>query len=160
MITLSASENDSANSQNNRQKMEVLLMFDKKQPEKQPEVIHSYTRADALRDGVLVDAGAIASEVGFKYSVALSRAAWEKCVAVPSGIIGQDEVGRLYDVLHMLAASIRRGEDTATVSFAVHVRNSNRRGCRPSFRSTLCAGRGTRASPSSPSCCLVKTRVG
>jgi hypothetical protein len=127
--------------------MEVLLMFDKKQPEKQPEVIHSYTRADALRDGVLVDAGAIASEVGFKYSVALSRAAWEKCVAVPSGIIGQDEVGRLYDVLHMLAASIRRGEDATTVSFAVHVRNSNRRGVPPLVPLYAVCGPGDEGEP-------------
>ncbi len=51
-------------------------MFENKQPEKQPEIIHSYTRQEALRDGVLIDASATASEVGFKYNVALSRAAW------------------------------------------------------------------------------------
>jgi hypothetical protein len=49
------------------------------------DVIHVYTRADALRDGVLIDAGQMAQEAGVRWPVAFATAAWAKCVAVPSG---------------------------------------------------------------------------
>jgi hypothetical protein len=59
------------------------------------ELIHRYTRADALRDGVSIDVSATAREAGFKYPVALTAAAWAKCVAVPPGVLCQAEAGRL-----------------------------------------------------------------
>ena len=59
------------------------------------DLIHSYTRADALRDGVLIDVSAVAREAGIRYPVALTRAAWGRCVAVPPGVLCQDEAGRL-----------------------------------------------------------------
>jgi hypothetical protein len=61
--------------------------------------IHSYTRADALRDGVLIDVSPAAREAGIRYPVALTRAAWQRCVKVPRGVPCQDEEGRLWDVL-------------------------------------------------------------
>ena len=63
------------------------------------DLIHSYTRADALRDGVLIDVSAVAREAGIRYPVALTQAVWERCVAVPPGVRCQDEAGRLWDVL-------------------------------------------------------------
>jgi hypothetical protein len=39
------------------------------------EVISRYTRADALRNGVLIDVSAPAREAGFRWPVALARAA-------------------------------------------------------------------------------------
>ena len=45
------------------------------------ELISTYTRAQALDDGVLVDVSAIAAEAGFKWPAAMTRAAWEDCVA-------------------------------------------------------------------------------
>ena len=36
--------------------------------------IHTYTRAQALADGVLVDAGPLAKEAGFRWPVALTQA--------------------------------------------------------------------------------------
>jgi hypothetical protein len=63
------------------------------------DLIHSYTRADALRDGVLIDVSPTAREAGIRYPVALTRAAWGRCVAVPPGVLCQDESGRLWDVL-------------------------------------------------------------
>jgi len=45
------------------------------------EVVSSYSRARALEDGVLVDAGAMAQEAGFKWPVAITAAAWSDCVA-------------------------------------------------------------------------------
>jgi hypothetical protein len=48
------------------------------------EVIHRYTRADALRDGVLIDTSPTAREVGIKFPVALMAAAWAKRVTLPA----------------------------------------------------------------------------
>ena len=72
------------------------------------DLIHRYSRADALRDGVLIDVSATAREAGIRYPVALTCAAWARCVAVPAGVIGQDEAGRLWDVLMVLRALIRQ----------------------------------------------------
>ncbi len=54
------------------------------------------------RDGMLIDVSATGREAGFKYPVTLTAAAWAKCVAVPAGVLCQDEPRRLWDVLTML----------------------------------------------------------
>lgn len=113
----------------------------------QHDLIHRYSRADALRDGVLVDASTLAREVGFRYGVALTRAAWERCVAIPEGVVGQDEAGRLFDVLHMLAATIRRGADGTEVPFRVHVRNSSGGGVPPAVPLVAVCGPGDGGEP-------------
>jgi hypothetical protein len=38
------------------------------------DLIHRYTRAGALADGVLVDVSAVAREAGIRFPVALTRA--------------------------------------------------------------------------------------
>lgn len=65
-------------------------------------VIFSYSRAEALADGTLRDAGEMAKEAGFKYPVALTSATWEKCVTVPPFALSESEEGRLWDVLSVL----------------------------------------------------------
>src|SRR5262245_56087836 len=40
--------------------------------------------------------------------VALTAAAWSRCVAVPPGVLCQDEAGRLWDVLTMLRVAAGR----------------------------------------------------
>ena len=74
-------------------------------------VISTYTRAQALLDGNLVDAGCMAGEAGFKWPVALTAAAWADCVAWSAADskaqTHQDESGRLWDVLFMAAYAIR-----------------------------------------------------
>lgn len=95
-------------------------------------VIGAYTRAQALADGVLVDAGPMAREAGFTIPVALTRAAWTKCVEVPPEVFGQDETGRLWDVLNLLGFEIRRSGGTRNeIRFRLHVRDSNRDGTPP-----------------------------
>src|SRR3954465_10255376 len=89
------------------------------------DLIHRYSRADALRDGVLVDVSATAREAGIRFPVALTRAVWERGVAVPPGVLCQDEAGRLWDVLWLLACAVRRCGRGPAVRFAVHVRNNN-----------------------------------
>ena len=49
----------------------------------------------AFRDGVLIDVSATAREVGIRYPVALTRGVWERCVAIPPGVVCQDEAGQL-----------------------------------------------------------------
>lgn len=89
------------------------------------EIIHRYTRAEAIADGVLVDATAMAKEAGFRYPIALTQAVWEKYVKVPPGVEAQDEAGRLWDVLSMLRHAIGRSQSDDTLLFQLHVRNSN-----------------------------------
>ena len=75
------------------------------------EVISTYTRAQAIAEGVLVDAGAIAQEAGYRWPVALTAAAWSDCVAWTDADseaqVHQDPSGRLWDVLFMGAYAIR-----------------------------------------------------
>jgi hypothetical protein len=53
------------------------------------EVIYSYTRAQALADGVQVDVTKTAQEAGIKFPVFLSRMVFDAYVAVPEGVTGQ-----------------------------------------------------------------------
>jgi hypothetical protein len=111
------------------------------------DLIHRYTRADALRDGVLIDVSATAKEAGFKYPVALTAAAWGKCVTVPPGVPCQDEAGRLWDVVWMLRCAIARQDAGRVVAFALHVRNDNRERTPPLVRLKAVSGPGDRGEP-------------
>jgi hypothetical protein len=106
------------------------------------EPVHRYTRADALRDGVLIDVSAIARETGIRYPVALTVAVWERCVAVPPDVLWQDEAGRLWDVVWMLRCAICRRSAGDVVHFALHVRNDNRDGTPPLVRLNAVCGPG------------------
>ncbi len=80
------------------------------------EAISTYTRAQAIEDGVLVDAGSMAREVGFTGSVALTSAVWADCVAWTDDDgekqTHQDQSGRLWDVLYMASHAIRTSKDS------------------------------------------------
>jgi hypothetical protein len=112
------------------------------------DLIHRYTRLDALRDGVLIDVSATAKEAGFKFPVAVTAAVWSKCVEVPAGVRCQDEAGRLWDVLMMLRFAIHGSKDGARlVRFAVHVRNDNRDRTPPLVRLKALCGPGDQGEP-------------
>ncbi|MCE9564258.1 MAG: hypothetical protein K8U57_19620 [Planctomycetes bacterium] len=108
------------------------------------EVIHSYTRANALADGVLIDVSETAREAGIRFPVALTQAVWEGFVRVPEGVEAQDERGRLWDVVWMLRNAIARTQGD-TCNFTVYVRNDNRRP-KPFQFKALCHG-GDNAEP-------------
>lgn len=83
------------------------------------DVVHAYTRAQALADGVLVEAGEMALEAGFKVPVALTSAVFEDCVAWTEGDeqrkpCGQSADGRLWDVLWMAYNAARRTDGNST----------------------------------------------
>lgn len=66
-------------------------------------VIHTYSRAQAIEDGVLVDVSTTAKEAGINFPVALTSAVWALYV-VPSDKLeghGQSISGRLWDLLWM-----------------------------------------------------------
>src|SRR5713226_2372951 len=77
------------------------------------DVIYAYTRAQALEDGVLVDVSETAKEAGINFPVALTATVWGQYVEVPEGVTGQDETGRLWDILWMFrCAAVRFNGDT------------------------------------------------
>ena len=91
-------------------------------------VIYAYTRKQAIADGVQVDVTKTAKEAGISFPVFLTRSVFEAYVAVPAGVSGQDEAGRLWDVLWMLRCAIisSRGQGDR-VPVTLYVRNDNRR---------------------------------
>ena len=66
------------------------------------EVISTYTRAQAIEDGVLVDVSKTAREVGLKWPVAITAGVWATINDIPPKLQGiQDVEGRLWDVVWM-----------------------------------------------------------
>ena len=98
------------------------------------EVIHTYTRQQAIEDGYLIDVSHQAVEARFCYPVAMTRAVWEDCVAWSDDDSQrqayQDEAGRFWDVLWMASrAALRsRGE---RVRFQLYRVPRGGRGVRP-----------------------------
>ena len=87
------------------------------------DIIDSYSRADAIEDGVMIDASEMAKEAGLKFPVAITATVWDKYVEVPEGVEGQDEQGRLWDLLNMLLFAIKRGCEGSELLFTVLVNN-------------------------------------
>ena len=109
-----------------------------------PIVIHSYTRAQAIEDRVLVDVTEMAKEAGFKHPVALTATVWGDYVCVPESVECQDEKGRLWDILNMLRFAIRKDDAGSEVSFSLKVNNSGKP--EPVYLKSVC-GPGDDAEP-------------
>lgn len=83
----------------------------------------SYSRAEALRDGVLADVSDTAREAGFSYPVAVTSAVWLD-VVVPTELDrahGQSTEGRLWDILWVLRHHARRTSAAEVLLFDVLV---------------------------------------
>ena len=90
-------------------------------------IIYAYTRAQAIADGVQVDVTTTAQEAGIRFPVFITRTAFDAYVTVPPDVTGQDEAGRLWDVVWMLRHAIRKATPGQTrLPFALYVRNDNR----------------------------------
>jgi len=90
-------------------------------------VVYSYTRAQAVADGVQVEVSKVAQEAGIKFPMFLTRAVFDAYVAVPPNVTGQDEAGRLWDVVWMTRFAIMRSRGhTDRLPVALYVRNDNR----------------------------------
>ena len=78
-------------------------MSNEKYPELFGDLVYSYTRADALRDGVLV-ALPHAQAVGFRVPVAITDTAYAACIAWPETDPKLSNILRLREEMVLLAA--------------------------------------------------------
>lgn len=87
------------------------------------EVIHSYTRAQALADGSLVDVTETAREAGFRLPVAVTRTVWVRYCEWPEELgTGQSTEGRLWDVLWLAVWAARTAaEPSARITYTLGV---------------------------------------
>jgi hypothetical protein len=101
------------------------------------DIIDIYTRRQAIEDGVLVQLSgpgyqgdpwvpAMVAEAGFRYPIAMTATVFCRYVAPLEGdgeelAPCQDIKGRLWDVLWMLKAAIRRGLGGEIVRFCLRV---------------------------------------
>lgn len=89
------------------------------------EPIYSYTRAQALADGVLVDVTGAAREAGFRVPTAMTAAAWLKTVAWRHADCKrkptQDEAGRLWDVVWLGLIAARGAQGRSRVAYQLCV---------------------------------------
>ncbi len=68
------------------------------------DIISTYSRAQAIEDGVLVDVSPVAKEAGIKFPTAVTQGVWAGVVE-PDDIAkshGESEQGRLWDIIWML----------------------------------------------------------
>jgi hypothetical protein len=88
----------------------------------------TYSWTQAVHDGRLIDVTETARDTGFNYPVAVTRAAWRRCVQPPERAEGQDETRRLSNVLDPLIGRIRSiaGPGDA-LHYQVRVRDGDRK---------------------------------
>lgn len=98
------------------------------------DVIHRYTRKQAVEDGTLVDLTAnpetakLVKEAGFTVPVAMTYSSFAKCVCAIGEELsnGQSVTGRLWDVLHMLRVAIKSSGNTNRITYKLRVRNGKK----------------------------------
>ena len=91
-------------------------------------VVYSYSRAQAVADGVQVEVTKTAQEAGIRFPVFLTRTVFDAYVAVPPDVTGQDEAGRLWDIVWMTRFGILRAKPGADrIPVALYVRNADNR---------------------------------
>jgi hypothetical protein len=88
-------------------------------------IISSYSRAQAIEDGVLVDVSETAREMGIKFPTAVTTAVWSRYCEDPDKIPGQDVKGRLWDVLWMFRQTARK-TDGPHLQFKLYVAMTDR----------------------------------
>lgn len=92
------------------------------------KIIYAYTRKQAIADGFQVEVTEAAREASIRFPVFITRSVFENYVAVPPNVSGQDEAGRLWDVVWMLRFAIQKAQPgRSRLPFALYVRNDNRR---------------------------------
>ncbi|HML53663.1 MAG TPA: hypothetical protein PKC79_06170 [Solidesulfovibrio magneticus] len=84
-------------------------------------IIFSYTRAQAIADGVLIDVTAQAAEVGFKVHTVVTDHLYGEYVVPPAGLEGEGQSieGRLHDLLFRTLLAAKAIRDSDRVEFDV-----------------------------------------
>ena len=74
------------------------------------EVIYSYTRKQAIEDGVLIDVTEMAREAGIRYPVAVTSTVYYEYIVPDDKLTGhgQSVEGRLWDVLWMFRINAQK----------------------------------------------------
>ena len=91
-------------------------------------VVYAYTRSQAVADGVQVEVSKVAAEAGIRLPVFLTRTVYDAYVTLPPDVAGQDEAGRLWDIVWMLRFAIIRSQPGAQrIPVALYIRNDNLR---------------------------------
>lgn len=87
------------------------------------EIIHTYSRRQAIEDGTLVELPeTVCREAGFRWPVVVTRTVWEQCIHWPEDEQGlQDTQGRMWDVLWMARNAGLRAPNTSRVEYRLHV---------------------------------------
>lgn len=88
------------------------------------EIISSYSRAQAIEDGMLVDISEMAREAGFKFPTVLTQAVFAVCTP-PKGNRIQSFAGRAWDVLTMAGYAMRRYQGKDRAPFVVKIGAKN-----------------------------------
>lgn len=101
-------------------------------------VIHSYSRAEAIDDGVLVDMTnytpegqsiALLTEAGFCVPLAVTRSVYDRLITLPDDYIGiQDVTGRFWDILTCLREAIKSNPDNVEILFGAYSTRVNNNG--------------------------------
>lgn len=83
------------------------------------EIIHSYTRKEAVADGFQVRIpDDIRTEAGILFPVFVTRSVWDKYLKAPVEMKHQDLEGRTWDMLYMLRIRAARN-NSSSLSFQV-----------------------------------------
>jgi len=107
-------------------------------------IIYSYTREQAIADGVLVDVSKTAREAGFLWPFAMTAEVWNLIERIPKKYSHEDIAGRLWDVLMVARASIRsaqRQQDVILFDVILHQDHHEK------VRLKLHSGPGDRGEP-------------
>jgi type I site-specific restriction-modification system R (restriction) subunit len=87
--------------------------------------ISTYTRVQALDDGVLVDVSKEAKHAGFRLPIAVTEAVWQNYIEWSdedtSNQTIQDSAGRLWDVLWMFRQAINTSKDSNQVIYQLNL---------------------------------------
>jgi len=110
-------------------------------------IIFSYSCAQAIQDGVLIDASSAAQALGFKLPVAVGDNLFNRFVIPPAGLEGEGQSleGRLHDLLMLALVAARTGMNQDRVLFDVLF--VMRSGKREKVRCVIHVGPGDQGEP-------------
>ena len=78
------------------------------------DMISSYSRADAIADGVLVDLSHVARAAQYRVPVAISSALWARCIETPARVSPQAELLWTWKLLYRVHWAIQVCNQGAT----------------------------------------------
>lgn len=83
--------------------------------------VFSYSREDALKDGVLIDTTSLSKEAGIKFPTAVTVKLWNEYINPSQEMIeqGQSIDGRLWDLLMIFHLEATRSESVDLLFFEV-----------------------------------------